>query len=364
MSGAMRVPRFVIVALCLGACIGTAPASAALQHRQGAAASRRRVNPTSQQPNSQSPDYLGTPATERAVDRALRYLQRAQNPDGSWDSSSYTAEVGISGLCCLAFLAGGNQPGRGPFGRVLTRATDFLADHVQRNGLIYNAAGSPGPPMYGHGFATLALSELYGQSRRRDLRDKLERAVKLILSTQNEEGGWRYQPRIADADISVSVTQVMALRAAHNAGIPVPAVAVKRAIDYMKQCANNPDGGFSYMPNQRVSGPARTGAGVLSLILAGERKAPEVQRGLQYLMDHPPGTREQHLFYGVYYSTQAMYQAGGTYWRFWFPRLASFLLDTQRTDGSWWDGPGAPYATAMGVLALQVPAHLLPIYQR
>jgi hypothetical protein len=89
-----------------------------------------------------------------------------------------------------------------------------------------------------------------------------------------------------------------------------------------------------------------------------------VQRGLQYLMEHPPGTREQHLFYGVYYNTQAMYQAGGAYWRFWFPRLASYLLDTQRQEGSWWDGPGAPYATAMGVLALQVPAHLLPIYQR
>jgi hypothetical protein len=132
----------------------------------------------------------------------------------------------------------------------------------------------------------------------------------------------------------------------------------------MKRCANNPDGGFSYMPNQRVSGPARTGAGVLSLILSGDRKAPEVQHGLQYLMEHPPGTREQHLFYGVYYNTQAMYQAGGSYWRFWFPRLASFLLETQRADGSWWDGPGAAYATAMGVLALQVPAHLLPIYQR
>jgi hypothetical protein len=321
------------------------------------------LTPKSKIQNSKS-DYLGTPATEQAVARALRFLQKSQNPDGSWDSSSYTAEVGISGLCSLAFLAAGHQPGRGPYGQVLSRATDFLANHVQRTGLIYNGAGSPGPPMYGHGFGTLALAELYGQSPRRDLRDKLERAVKLILSTQNEEGGWRYQPRIADADISVSVTQVMALRAAHNAGLPVPRDAVLRAIDYMKRCANNPDGGFSYMPSQRVSGPARTGAGVLSLILSGEKNSPEVQRGLQFLMEHPPGTREQHLFYGLYYSTQAMYQAGGPYWHFWFPRLASYLTDSQRADGSWWDGPGAAYATAMGVLALEVPAHLLPIYQR
>ena len=53
--------------------------------------------------------------------------------------------------------------------------------------------------MYGHGFATLALAELYGQTRRRDLRDKLEKAVKLILSSQNEEGGWRLGVKAGDS---------------------------------------------------------------------------------------------------------------------------------------------------------------------
>ena len=118
------------------------------------------------------------------------------------------------------------------------------------------------------------------------------------------------------------------------------------------------------MPNQRSSGPARTGAGVLSLIVMGRRNVPEVKRGLEYLLSHPPGTREQHLFYGLYYNTQAMYQAGGKYWKFWYPRVAELLIATQRPDGSWVDSPGFPYATAMGVLALQVPANLLPIYQK
>ena len=40
------------------------------------------------------------------------------------------------------------------------------------------------------------------------------------------------------------------------------------------------------------------------------------------------------------------------------------VLRHQRTDGSWYDGPGQAYATAMGTLALQVPAALLPIYQK
>src|SRR5205823_5443945 len=72
----------------------------------GRAAAAKSAHPTSRASapiNRAAPDYLGTPATERAVERSLRFLSRTQNPDGSWDSSSYMAEVGISGLCCLAF---------------------------------------------------------------------------------------------------------------------------------------------------------------------------------------------------------------------------------------------------------------------
>ena len=60
-------------------------------------------------------EYLGTPATEKAVARALKYLAGTQNPDGTWISSSYTSEAGIAGLCAMAFMAAGHQPGRGPY---------------------------------------------------------------------------------------------------------------------------------------------------------------------------------------------------------------------------------------------------------
>jgi hypothetical protein len=309
-------------------------------------------------------EYLGNAKTESAVKRALKYLQDSQNADGSWGGSGYTSDVGIVGICSLAFMAAGHQPDRGPYGQVLRKATDFLAKNSQRTGLIFNPSSAAGPPMYGHGFATLALAELYGMTRRADLRDKLENAVDLILRTQNQEGGWRYQPRVADADISVVICQIMALRAAANAGVRVPRETTARAIEYVKKCANNSDGGFSYMPTNRGSGQARTGAGVLALIVMGERDSPQCREGLEYLMSRPPGNRDGHVFYALYYATQAMYQAGGKYWRYWYPKLAEFLLTNQRADGSWYDGPGQPYATAMGVLALQVPATLLPIYQK
>jgi hypothetical protein len=322
-----------------------------LQERSGALGAEER-------------EYLGNPKTEAAARKALKYLAENQNTDGSWGSQAYNSDVAIVGLCALAFMSAGHQPDRGPYGVALRKATDYLLKSANRTGLIYNSRSQAGPPMYGHAFATLALAELYGMTRRTDVRDSLEAAIQLILRTQNGEGGWRYQPRVADADISVVICQIMALRAAANAGIRVPKDTTRRAIEYVKRCANNADGGFSYMPSNRGSGQARSGAGVLALIVMGERSSEECKRGLEYLLARPPGNRDGHVFYALYYCTQAMYQAGDRYWRAWYPKASEYLLNTQRPDGSWFDGPGQAYATAMGVLALQVPAALLPIYQK
>ena len=331
-------------------------------------------------------EYLGTPESEAAVEHGLAYLASTQLADGHWSSGGYRGDVGITGLCLLSFLASGHQPGRGKYGLVLNEAVDFLANCVQMSGqigttgLIYNSGGQSGPPMYGHGFATLALAEVYGMSRRRDLKPKIEAAVKLIEDCQNQDGqlqhdgGWRYRPVQGEADISVTVVQVLALRAARNAGLNVPQSTIDRAIAYMRRCFNPNDGGFLYQVRQGGSGPARTGAGVLSMLMAGLRDSPECQGGLHYLKNHPMSQQyewpyKEHLYYALYYVTQAMYQAGGDYWRSWYTKIRDRLIRTQAADGDWGSSPdtseaGLPYATAMSVLVLQVPAGLLPIYQK
>ena len=75
--------------------------------------------------------------------------------------------------------------------------------------------------MYGHGFATLFLGEVYGMTGDETVKEKLQKAVRLIQKTQNSEGGWRYQPVPYDADISVTICQIMALARARDAGIKV-----------------------------------------------------------------------------------------------------------------------------------------------
>src|SRR5205823_4279568 len=85
-------------------------------------------------------------------------------------------------------------------------------------GFLHNPRATPHGPMYGHGFATLFLAEVSGmvpdKAVAKQVHDTLRRAVQCILNSQNGEGGWRYQPVGRDADLSVTICQIMALRAA------------------------------------------------------------------------------------------------------------------------------------------------------
>ena len=301
----------------------------------------------------------------QAVDRGLAYLATTQQPDGSFGVERYGRHVGVTALGCLAFMADGNLPGRGVYGQHVENGLDFVLDHAQETGLI--AADTSHGPMYGHGFATLFLGEIYGQSQDPRVREALIKAVRLIVTTQNTEGGWRYHPRPFDADISVTICQIMALRAARNGGISVPKETISRAVTYVRQCQNSSDGGFRYMLNAGGSAFPRSAAGVASLYYAGIYQDDALTKGLEYLLrQHRQSAGQQfgHYFYGHYYAVQAMYLAGGDYWRQWFPAIRTELLGQQQPAGNWTSNHGDSYSTAMALLILQIPNRLLPIFQR
>src|SRR5690606_37168691 len=160
---------------------------------------------------------LITPETDKAIARGLAALASRQADDGSFGSGGYSRNVAVCALAGMAFLAGGNTPDRGRYGLNVERSIDFILANMQESGFITVAGATSHGPMYGHGFATLFLAECYGMTTRRNLRESLSKAVNLIVNTQNSQGGWRYQPQRRDADISVTIAEVMALRAARNA---------------------------------------------------------------------------------------------------------------------------------------------------
>jgi prenyltransferase beta subunit len=249
------------------------------------------------------------------------------------------------------------------------KCLNFVLAATQESGLI-SSDNSHGA-MYGHGFATLFLGEVYGMSPDEEVKEKLQKAVRLIQKTQNQEGGWRYTPVPNDADISVTICEVMGLRAARDAGIKVEKETIDNAIKYVLAC-QNPDGGFSYVARQGSgSGFARTAAGVSALYYSGIFEGNNLKRGLDYLKQFSgkggegmrDGGIEGMYFYGHYYASQAMFLAGGDYWANYYPGVRDQLISRQiKGTGAWNGEAGEDYATAMALIILQMPNRYLPVF--
>jgi hypothetical protein len=305
---------------------------------------------------------------DQSVTRALEYLQRSQGPEGYWRSGA-GRNPGVTALAVMAFLSAGHVPGEGSYGETVEKGIRWVLAIQQGNGLI---AVDSNQEMYHHGICTLMLAEVAGMTNERlgvEVRQKLEKAVAVILRAQRTSGvhagGWRYQARGRDSDISVTGWQVMALRAAKDLGCDVPPRAIERAIQYISLCHDTLSGGYFYQPGVSLS-PACTGTSVLALEICGKEQhgRPELSKAGSYMLKHPPW-KARFPCYGMYYCTQAMYQLGDNYWNVYRPQLYDALLRTQHANGSW-DGEniGPDYGTAMAVLALTVDYGFLPIYQR
>jgi hypothetical protein len=303
-----------------------------------------------------------TPESRAAVDKGLAWLATRQAADGSFASGS--TGTAVTSLAALAFMSDGHLPGRGEYGEIVRKAVDNIIATAEPSGLLAGSGG--GGVMYQHGFATLLLGEVYGMTGDDRIQEPLRRAIRLIEQSQNPQGGWRYQPVPLDADVSVTICQVMALRAARDAGIKVEAGVIDKAIEYVRKC-QTADGGFKYMLHHGGNSAfPRSAAGVATLYYAGISEGDDIDRGLSYLMNHLPGGgiggRERHYFYGQYYAAQAMFLAGGDYWALWFPAIRQELLSRQSQGGFWNAQFSNEYGTAMSLIILQMPNRYLPVF--
>ena len=311
-------------------------------------------------------------ATDKIIRSSLAYLASKQQPTGAWvgdTSEEKRYPIAMTAYTLMAFQAAGHLPDEGEYGKEVDLAVRYMLGEVDEQGLI--GQSESGQYMYSHGIATIVLAELFGQTQTDVLRNKLEKMVKVILSSQNPEGGWRYRPISRDADISVTVLAVVALRAAKNSGLAVPQKTIDDAVGYVRKCYNKRDGGFGYQPGQG-SGFARTAAAIYSLQVCGEYDDEGVKTGSKYLNDKfKPGDR--WFTYGNFYAAPAQYMIGGKTWADWYSTVKKTLVGKVKTDdsgNSYWDrnldgsSPGPVYSTAVYTMILAMPFHYLPLYQR
>jgi squalene cyclase len=300
---------------------------------------------------------------ERCVERGLDFLARTQGADGSWDQAGGGGGYGsaAAGLAMMAMMAHGEVPDDSKYGKVIRKAVDYLVTTQQSNGLLAGRSGSS--PVYSHGFATLAMAEVYGMIDDPRVGPALKKATGLIVSSQNRLGGWRYSVGASDADTTVSGAQMIALRAAANAGMEVPEDTIRRGVAYFKTCFCR-GGGFGYTSADSPD-RVRGGIGLLVLSLSGEYRSPEAKATADYLFS---ATNDNgYFYYMAYYCSQAMFQAGGKYWQQWNETMTPLIIGMQTPDGSWQDqgeSGGLIVGTSMALLAIEVNYNLLPIYQR
>jgi hypothetical protein len=326
----------------------------------------------------------GTEKSEAAVARGLKWLVRQQNPiSGSWSLHGPNAsrgresnDVAATALGLLPFLAAGktHKPGKdNVYDKNIQKGLDFLKRSQNPK------TGFFGGTMYAHGLATIAMCEAYGLSQDPTLRRYAQAGVTFLVNIQHDEGGWRYKAEKEEGDISVTGWQIMALKSGQMAGLAVPDVTVRKAINFLEICSDKDrTEGYSY--TKRGGGGydhTRTAVGLLCRQYM-ENWGPSNPRLIKayssYIKTNPPGKPEVYYYY---YATQVMHHYGGDEWRKWNEAMREYLISKQDMNnaspdfGSWnpagdqWGGAGGRLmVTSLNLLTLEVYYRYLPLYYR
>ncbi len=332
----------------------------------------------------------GSPETEAAVQAALKWLATYQSPDGHWDAEQFgagqenfvlgqnrngagrKANTGVTGLALLAMLGSGNTHLEGPYADNVRRGLNYLLSVQGTDGNLGGQAESFAF-MYSHGIATFAMSEDYAMTHDRRLEKPLRAAIGFTVAAQQPtSGGWRYQRHETVGDTSQLGWQLMALKSAELAGIPMPDATRAGIVRFLKSVEAGSNGGLaSYRPGEAASRPMTAEALVCRQFLGLAHDHPAAGEAADYLLGEQPNSQRINLYYW-YYGTLAMYQMQGDHWQRWNAALQDALVDQQLTTGdmagSWdpkciWGGYGGRiYSTAMSALCLEVYYRYLPVF--
>ncbi|HEX3720357.1 MAG TPA: prenyltransferase/squalene oxidase repeat-containing protein [Verrucomicrobiae bacterium] len=288
--------------------------------------------------------------------KGLAYLQRTQAEEGNWPDEPHGTEPALTAFAVISFLAHGDDPNFGPYTKTVHRGLDYILKKMDQD------TGYIGPTMYNHGFSTLALAESYGAVDDPRLGPALEKAVRLIVTAQeqNASHAWRYSPEAKDADTTVSGAQMVALLAARNAGIPVPQRVIQNGLDFFLSC-QTADGGFGYI-SPVAPNATRTAIGCVVLALAKEKNSAAFKAAFGFLKTAQPDA--QYPQYFLYYASQAFFHGSPEAWQTWNRQNVQSLQGTQGPDGNWDGQFGPTFATAGSLLSLALNYRYLPIYER
>lgn len=301
-------------------------------------AGKAPATPDAAVPSPSVPVAVTPESIEAAKRKGILFLQSAA--DKGWPPAPNGMDPADAVL--FAWATAGVLPSEEHCAKILKRVLD-----------------TPLAGTYQASFRALALARLDPKAHQ----DSLGACARFLLDTQCANGQWTYGPAPegtaspAIGDNSNTAYALLGLAACRKAGIEVPWSAIEKTEAWWRK-NQNPDGGWGYRSDRETESYASmTESGVSSLLLcsgllksrAGKDEA--VERGLAWLKKH----------FSVSENRESPYQQGRLLYHLyalervgtlleveklvdhdWHREGSTFLLGTQKPDGSWDDGADTP----------------------
>ena len=309
---------------------------------------------------------------EDQVVNALRWLQKTQQDDGSWNAQGKPAAM--TGLALLAYLGHCETPLSPEFGETVQNAIVYLIANGKKNGGGLATSTANKQWCYEHPIATYALAEAYTLCKEfrisiPGLEETVLAAGNLIIGNQNDNGGWAYAYATSGGhvDTSVACWQLQALKACKTTELEFNGLekSAKRGIEYLETCtAENGTVGYGGKGGRVTMTPG----GSLCYQQWGKGKRSLTLKGIKWMTENNDFDYKVHgNLYMHYYAAQAMINEGGATWSKYNKKTMVNLAENQLDDGSW-PKPGKAghgmssthYATCLATLMMETYYRFLP----
>ena len=317
-------------------------------------------------------------AWKASVEKAVAYLKKSQNEDGSWSASPRNR--GVTGIVVVGLIGCGVEPDAAP----AAKGVKFVEGLV--NAKSGHIAGDDAQATLINYTTSINIMALNAANKGDKYKAVIGNAAKYLKSYQWDDsrgkkddsdyyGGAGYAGDKSRPDLS---NTAFFLEALNTAGVPKSDPAFKHALVFVSRCQNfesehnkaawavkNNDGSFIYTganggENRRSDATktdmggygSMTYAGVKSMIYCGVSKDdPRLKKALEWIGEHytldsnpgmPEANSQRGLFYYYHTFAKTMHALGADNFtdakgvkHDWRADLTAAIAKRQKPDGSW-----------------------------
>lgn len=287
----------------------------------------------------------GNKECEEAVVKALDWLKKTQNKDGSWTKDK---KVAMTGLALLAYLGHCETAQSQDYGETVFAAVTFLVNKSMKNNGKLADDFKDNHWCYEHAIAVYALAEAYTLCTKSfgenipNLEESVLQAGQFMINSQHKSGGWEYayqDDNKRGGDTSIVGWHVQALKACKHTGLDFKNIrkCSANALDYMEsmQASSGAIGYSSPNISGDRDGTTLAAVGALCFQMWDKSSHSVVRKACNFIDKNMKfdWTGVDADIYGHYYAAQCMINYGGTYWTKYNKMFRDQVLQAQHKDG-------------------------------